>query len=75
MKADLGLINRALAKTTGANVHDVRVLGAYYRNACEIAMAAVRTWPAAKRAARLREIDEYARVLEHFATTGQFPRK
>jgi hypothetical protein len=60
-----GLVNRALARATGANVHDVRLLGIYYRNAC--------VYYSRERQARVKEdIVRYERVLGHFADTGQW---
>jgi hypothetical protein len=73
-ETNLALINRALTKATGANIHDIRVLGAYYRNACEITRAAAKRWSPERIAKRLEDIEKYERLLEHFATTGEFPK-
>jgi hypothetical protein len=70
-----GLVNRALAKATGANVHDVRVLCGYYRSACSARATAIGHWPPERLAKRQQDIAKYERALEHLADTGKFPWK
>jgi hypothetical protein len=72
-REDFGLVNRALAKANGANIHGVRVLVAYYRHACEINAAALGTWPPERLARRAADIRKYERLLKHFADTGAWP--
>ncbi len=74
---DESLIQRAKAKATGANIHDVILLGAYYRNASEMREALKRnpspSWPPARVKKLEEDIERYAWALERVASTGIIP--
>jgi hypothetical protein len=70
-----GLVNRALAKATGANIHDIRVLCGYYRSAVSLSTAWRDIGAEEQAERRAEEIRRYEAVLEHFAHTGKFPTK
>ena len=76
-----GLINRALMNANGGNIHDVRVLAAYYRNACDTRFKILRKssrpaeWTNARLKQQLKDIQKYEKWLQHFADTGTVLRE
>lgn len=75
------LVNRALALTTGANIHEVSTVVAYYRNAKETetqeaSLKSKRKEPRQIKIRRGKEILFYEAWLQHFIdTSGTMPKR
>lgn len=70
-----GLVNRALSKANGANIHDIRVLCGYYRSAISIGNSYKNLGMEEKARQTKTEIARYEEILEFFASTGRLPEK
>ncbi len=67
-----GLVQRALSKTSGAKIHDVKVLIAYYRNVSEMLELPDKD---GKHWRREMEQEIFQNILEIVANTGNLPKK
>ena len=67
------LVNRAISKANGGNIHSVLVLCSYYRSSMSISTTTLNAWPENRRSQRLRDIAKYEWALQHVTDTGKLP--